>query len=111
MSEKLRRSWPLLLLLQKVKPRLRKVLMQDLAENPDMCHVVRELFVNYMNGNIKLSKQDQKKLKKHMRLCRAMSGKASKKQRKKTIKQIGGLPILPMLINAAIPIITSLLMS
>lgn len=111
MSDKLRRSWPLLLLLQKVKPGLRKRLVKDLAENTEIYHVVRELFVNYMNGNIKLNKQDQQKLKKHMKLCKEMTGKATKKQRKRTFQQVGGLAILPLLIKAAIPLITSLLMT
>lgn len=109
MSEKLKRSWPLLLLLQKVKPKLRKILLEDLADNPEMCVVIREIFVNYLNGNIKLSQSEREKLKRYSKLCKLMASKSKRKQRKKTFKQVGGLPLLPLLINAAIPIITSLL--
>lgn len=109
MSAKIRHSWPLLLLLQKVKPGLRKVLLEDLADNKEICLALREIFTNYLKGNIKLNKADGARLRRHANLCKRMAAKTGKLKRKKLFKQVGGLPILPLLINAIIPLISSLL--
>lgn len=113
MSETLKRTWPLLLLLEKVSPKLRNTLLAELADNPEVCYALREVFHNFLQGNIKVPKEQAVKLKRHMKTCQQISRmkkdlKTSAK-RKKALLQVGGF--LPILIKAAIPLITSLLLS
>lgn len=113
MSESLRRTWPLILLLEKVSPKLRKALLAELSNNKELCLVLREIIYNYLNGNIKLSKEEAVKVKRHLKTCNKISNMKkdlkSASQRKKALVQAGGF--LPILIKAAIPLITSLLLN
>lgn len=112
MSQALKECWPIILLLAKATPRMRQSILRDVADNKEICYVIREIFHNYFKGNLKLSPEDEKKVKRHSKVFKQIISmkkdlKTSAK-RKKAFRQVGG--VLPLIIQAAIPLITSLLM-
>lgn len=102
MSEKIKQNLPLLLLLEKSSPKLRGQLLKDLASSQDFCKLVEEIFFNMIKGNIKLSKEAERKVRKERKLCLLLStlrkSVKSKLQRERALKQSGGF--LPFLLPA-----------
>ena len=101
MSELLKRNWPLLLLLEKVTPKLREELLVGLAESDEFCKLIEEIYHNVIKGHVKLPKEVEQKVRAKKKLCLCLSTlrKSTKSKRKLALKQSGGfLPILLPLI-------------
>jgi hypothetical protein len=104
MSNRLKRNWPLLLLLEKASPKLRNELLSDLESSQDFCKLIEEIFSNLIKGNILLSREAERKVRAERKLCKELATFQklfkTKPSRKKKIKQAGGfLPFLLPLIN------------
>jgi hypothetical protein len=101
MSVTLKKNWPLLLLLEKVTPKLRGQLLSGLAESDDFCKIIEEIYTNVIKGNLQLPKAADAKVRAKKKLCLCLSTlrKSTKSKRKLALKQSGGfLPILLPLI-------------
>lgn len=106
MSSRMRRNLSLLELIYKSPPALRRVIISN--ANLDFINALCEIAFNVLQGNIPLTNQQYKQLKKKKSLIRLIADKKIKTLKKrKTINQSGGF-LLPLL-GAAIPFITSLI--
>lgn len=93
------------LLAESKTPKKRK-LLADWANKNDI-DALSEISLNTLKGNVKLSPQMYKKLKRYKTALRTLaSKKASLKKRKSVVKQQGGF--LPMLIPAALSVMSSI---
>ena len=94
------------LMAESKSPKRRKLLV-DWASNKDI-DAISEIALNTLNGNIKLTPNIYRKIKKHKKIIRLLASTKPKiNQKKKIIKQSGGF--LPFLIPAAISAVSNLL--
>ena len=111
MSEDIQRIWPVLLLLEKSSPKLRVKLLQDLIENKSFRNFLEEIFINVEGDTLKLSSENEAKLKKKKKIIKALTdipkNYKSKAKRKQAATQIGGF--LPILIPSLIAVIGELI--
>lgn len=94
--------------LKTAQPKLRKLILQN-CDSKVICALV-EIIHNLLNGNIPLSKNQKKKLKKYKKQFRFLSKKCIQKNKnintkkaRKTVVQTGGA--LPFLLPLIIPLI------
>jgi tRNA nucleotidyltransferase/poly(A) polymerase len=107
-SARLKKVFTILKLISEEKsPTARKKLLLKFSKNKEFFLALKELAVNCLEGNIKLSETAKKKLQKHKRLIRTLAAKKSTKNRSKLVVQSGGL--LPFLIPAAATTLGALL--
>jgi hypothetical protein len=96
--------------LKNASPPLRKVILEK-ADDGVIC-ALAEIIVNLMQGNIRISSQQKRKLMHHKALLRAIVNQCSHKHPNKTklrkkIIQTGGflpflLPLIPLIAKAAL---------
>lgn len=99
-SLKLKKVFAVLKLISEEKsPKMRRKLLQKFANNKEFFLALKELAVNCLNGNIKLSKITKSRLQRHKQLIRALASEKAAKNRSKLVLQSGGL--LPFIIPAA----------
>lgn len=96
----------LLEVLRTANPKLRKVILQN-ADNKCI-HAIAEIIINLMQGNVPISKNQKKKLKKYKNTFRAIEHNYMKKpinasRGRRLIIQTGG--ILPAIFGIIAPII------
>ena len=111
-SETLRKSMPFLKTLVNLTPPSRKMILKDKNVGGDkaLFDVIHEIALNTIKGNVKLDKNQLKKLKPHNHLLNkycCSKIKKSKFKRQKLIEQSGGF--LPILIPAIAALIGSLI--
>ena len=94
---------PLLQFLAKGKPKIRKAIIDE--SGPEVIKVLCECAKNTLNGNIKLSPTQFKKLKRYKAPLRHLADKKTGVRKKKQILQKGGL--LGALLGAVIPTLAS----
>ena len=103
----IQRIWPVLLLLEKSSPKLRVRLLEDLIENKSFRSFLEEIFINVKGDTLKLSSEDEKKLKKKKKIVDLLTdipkNYKTKAKRKLAARQVGGF--LQILIPALISII------
>ena len=108
LSISLQKSLPLLNVLSKLSPRVRRIVLKEISGEKILYNSLHELAHNTLNGRLKLSTQQVKKLKPFKRLlqqlCLASNRKCSKKRKQLVQKGEGILPIL-------IPALTALFSS
>ena len=106
MSSRVQRNLPLLEMLYKATPGVRRVIV--CGSSTDFIDALCEIALNVLRGNIPLTDKQYAQLKKKKNIIRLIADKKVKHLRKKkTINQSGGF-LLPLL-GAAIPFITSLI--
>jgi cytochrome c-type biogenesis protein CcmH/NrfG len=107
-STKLKKFFAILKLISEQKnPSLRRKLLQKYANNKDFFLAIKELAVNCLDGNIKLTKYTKKQLQRHRAFIRSLASHKATKNRSKLVTQSGG--ILPFLIPAAATTLGALL--
>lgn len=110
MSKELRDCWPLLLLIEKSRPAVRRAILVELSDDATICKVFREIFINLNNGNIKLEGADKKLVDKKRSLCKSVACLNIKPKsriiRRKVLVQVGG--ILPLVVAALAPLVGKL---
>ena len=95
---------PLLHLLARGKPTIKKAIIHDAG--PEVMKVLCECAKNTLNGNIKLSPAQYKKLKRYQNPLRLLVNKKTGTRKRKEILQKGGF--LGALLGAVIPAIASI---
>lgn len=91
----------------KLPKNIQKLILKN--ADPKLTREVCEICLNISNGNIELSSQDKKKIKRKQRVINALGlKKGSFKRKIKYIRQKGH-GLLPLLISIAGPVIASLL--
>ena len=86
---------------------LRKKLLQSMSDEC-LFKALNEIAINYSKGNIKLTSNQKRRMRKHEKLIRKLSRKNNKSSYKKSlIKQSGGF--LPIILPAVASILTSLI--
>ena len=105
MSARIRRNLPLLQLVYKSSPSVRRSIISNATQ--DFISALCEIALNLLKGNIPLNPKQFSQLKKSKTLIRFIADKKNKLlKKKKKINQKGGF-LLPLL-SAAIPLITGL---
>lgn len=106
-SARIKRNAPLLRALYHASPLKRKDILTH--SSPDFVHALCELALNLIKGNIPLSPEHFKKLKRQKKILRLLADKKKglKQKRAALKKQTGGF-IFPLL-AAAVPILGDLL--
>ena len=103
MSTRLKKNIGLLNQVYKARPKLRKAIIQN--ANKDTIQCLCECCYNILNGNIPLSPQQVKRLKRYSRELRFLGSKqGSVKQKQELLAQKGGLVVsvlAPLLATAA----------
>lgn len=99
-----RKHLPLLQTIQKVKPSIRKQILEN--ADTSLITTILECIHNVINGNVPLKKSQRNKLMRYKNILRSLAkSKASIKHKKKIIVQSGGafLPaLLVPIVSAAI---------
>jgi len=106
MSTRIRRNIHLLEVLRKASPTLRKELLK--SGGNDLTKSICECVENVLNGNVKLTSAQRRKLLRHKQALRRIASSQSIGARKRYINQQGGA-FLPALLAAAIPAIIQLI--
>lgn len=102
---RIQKSLPLLKLLYKASPKMRKVIL--LQSGPDLMLSLCEIALNVLNGNIPLTSRQYDQLKKKKKQIRLIADKKVKIAKKnKLVNQSGGF-LLPLL-GAALPFVVDL---
>ena len=101
----LKKHLPLLHLLARGKPAIKQAIIHDAG--PEVIQVLCECAKNTLNGNIKLSPTQYKKLKRYQKPLRLLANKKSGIRKRKEILQKGGF--LGALLGAVIPAIATIL--
>jgi hypothetical protein len=89
MSQTLKKFTPYLRLLHKSSPKVRKALTKRHC-NPEFIKCICECVKNVLVGNVSLSKEHKKKLKRHRHSLRKLASKKTPLTVKKRIIQSGG---------------------
>jgi len=106
MAYRVRKHLPLLKLLKKAKPKLRKKLLA--SADKELLHFFTEAAHNVLKGNVKLSPGQKKALSRHKKPIRALAQRRlSLKKKRQVLLQKGGF--LPALLGPIIGIVTSLI--
>jgi len=107
MSENLKKCFGKLLVLSRIKSKHERC--RVLAEIVDDClhKALKEIAVNTVNGNIKLTPRERRKLYKYKKLILTMAKNKAKKRHRKIVVQSGGF--LPMLVPAVAALLGSIL--
>ena len=109
-SKSLNKALPVLRIVSKLNKRNKRSVLNQLGGEKTVFNALHEIAYNTLNGNLKLKKNQIRKLRPHRKvlenLCLPSSRKCSKR-RKKLIIQSGGF--LPILIPALTSIITALI--
>lgn len=93
MKARIRKNLPILKLLSKSKPRQRKEIIKKAS--PDVIKTISECSLNVLNGNLRLTPTQKRKLKKHKNSLRRLAQrKISTNKRRKIIQSGGFLPLL-----------------
>ena len=106
--EKLREHQVFLQMLAKSNPKYRKLLLGG-APN-EIIDLLGDCSLNILNGNVKLSGDEKKKLRKHKNALRQVADtKVGKKKKKKILQEGAGMvpAILKPILKAVIPIIAN----
>lgn len=106
MSSRVKRNLALLKLLITVPPRQRKAILCSASD--DLVAAISEIALNTLKGNIPLSPQQVRVLRKRRTLIKTLgNSKLSLRKKKYLVKQSGGF--LGPLLSFAVPLITGLL--
>lgn len=106
MSKRMKDHYCYLEVISKAHPKVCKKIIQSGSKELIKCFC--ELSANTINGNVKLSKKDQKSLKPYAKHIRYLAGrKDSIAKKKKFLTQRGGF--LPLLIGPALGLLASLI--
>src|SRR5882757_1151324 len=97
-SKSLKISLPLLRVLSRLTPRVRKIVIKEICGELVIYNSLHELAHNTLSGNLKLDKQQLRKLKPYKpllkKLCSLSNRKCAKKRKLLVQKGEGILPIL-----------------
>lgn len=109
----LKKTYQFMKLTGQVSPQLRKKLYKQLRGNKDILRSFKEFSVNYNAGNIPLTPQLRKKLDKHSNLLEQYSSVNINKCCEKKASKLNqaGAGIIPLLISALAPIVSSIISS
>ena len=81
-----------------------------LLESSQLIRIICECCLNVLKGNVKLSKRDKERLKKHRNLLRQLAEKKRVSLKSKQVLiQKGGAAFLPLLLGPILSAITGLL--
>ena len=110
MSTRLERQAPLLKLLQKATPKVRKSMLKNYCQNPDFVNCLCDCAKNVLKGNVRVSPAQLKVLRRGKLVLRQLALKKTSAKKKKKIIQSGGfLPLLGAIIPGVISLITGLI--
>ena len=109
-SNNLSKSLPLLRVVTRLPPNSRKRILKELSNEKIVYKALNELAQNTLSGKIPLSNGQRRRLKSHKKtLENFCNAKKCNKKRKQLIIQSGGF--LPIVLQALIPILDSLVAS
>ena len=106
MSKRMKGNLPYLQILAKVKPKLRKILIENIPES--VITAICECCLNTLKGVIPLTPRQKRRLAPYKTQLRALANRKVSRKRKKTyLTQIGGA-LLPFVLPAALGALGSL---
>ena len=109
----LRKTYPFLEIVNKLDKNSKKKIFKKLGGNPEILKSFKEFSINYSNENIPLKNNLRKKLKRHQRyfdkLNKCNINKCNARHR--AILNQEGSGILPLMLSALAPIISSIISS
>ena len=91
--------------LGKCNPKIRRFILQN--SDKKLIKAIRECLHNFLKGNIKVTPDEMKKLKKYKNSIRLLAGENCFKKNKQILVQSGGF--LPFIIPVAIEVISSII--
>ena len=106
MSKRMKGSLPYLQILAKAKPKLRKILIENVPES--VITAICECCLNFPKGVIPLTPRQKRRLAPYKTQLRALANRKVSRKRKKTYLTQRGRAFLPFVLPAALGALGSL---